>query len=1817
MKQGNNTKQLLAQKALENLRMRLLDLTARNRLINFRHTKSASLRIIDELPNQLVETLLAETEMRFEAIPEPTEEELIRSGYLKFDEETQQLVKLRNDPAAEEWAKHLGFATSFEVPEVSADDDSSKHADTGIQTLLYPFEMEATLKNLLQAAESAIQEMGANILYLAFGFLEWYEANNSESVRTAPLFLVPVRLQKGRLNPVTRAYEYTLSYSGEDIIPNLSLREKLRVDFAMALPELDENTVPEDYFSEVRAVIKDKQPRWQVRRQITLALLNFSKLLMYLDLDPARWPQDANIVDHPVVSRFLSGFGEETNIPDQSAGDLGFGEEYIIDDMNKVHANYPLIDDADSSQHSALIDAVDGKNLVIEGPPGTGKSQTITNLIAAAMAQGKRVLFVAEKLAALEVVRSRLDKAGLGEFCLELHSHKSQKLKVLDEVNERLKKHGCYRKPKDIEVDIARYEEIKTALKNHAEKINQPWKRTGKTLQEIFMAATRYRNLIGINPESLHPDGYDGNNYDAAAQRRNEDQAELYRKVYQAVASQLDGDAALQDHPWYGVRNGDLQFFDLDRVTKSLGAWQESLHQLRSQREIFADTLGCDESTVAETLTEAQAFLEELESIPKLKGDEILEAIPVVRCDVLEKTQRYLKLFEDIQEQYALIAKKTGPEILQDLSIADQLSSGGEQLKKLVGDDITLGDLAEAIRSLSGIKHQFEQLDEPFRGVVTALGDDASRHFAVSESGLIEFKMVIELVVSLNPSYWKHRDELFDNEELDELLPQLRTELEELQGIYSAVHGVFYLERIPDEIEIRRIANVLASGGVFRWFRSGWRAARKQLLSYAANAQVKYSRMVLLLSDLEALAGKRRKLDSNTRYKEALGEHIQGLDTNLAALEELRAWYKRVRQQYGIGFGQKVSLGNAILELSPNIAKAVRSLTDRGLIKQLNDLLDELSRLKKVFAPVATLLTGDEGTISRLLVTANQAIYDCGPLAGDDSLVISGLTDLIDQIGLLKQRVETWQKADFDRKLFQGRLGLKIGFGTDNTIGISMLRNTLQVAQCVDRQLENQALVSYIYSNPIDATFSFLASQAEQLRATLLSEQASFEDFATLAQLDREDWLLYSGDHLDDLVERNQLALDSSETLQNWLDYVRVRDQLEKLGLGKLAVAVENFEFDIEKFEGAYQAGIFDMLAREILREEPDLGRFSGHSQEALQEKFREYDNKLKQLQAEHIAWKIDQAQIPTGNMAARVSERTERVLLEHECGKQTRHLPIRQLLQRAGVALVALKPCFMMGPMSVAQYLAPGKIAFDLVVMDEASQIKPQDALGAVARGGQLVVVGDPKQLPPTSFFDRIIEDDEDDPTGIEESESILDATLPMFPARRLRWHYRSQHESLIAFSNHSFYESNLILFPSPHKQTENYGIQYSRVPRGCFVNRRNMEEAKVISEAVREHFKHRPEETLGVVAMSAEQRLQIERAIETLAKDDPGFLACLEKDATRRESLFIKNLENVQGDERDVIFISMTYGPQEPGGNVYQRFGPINSDVGWRRLNVLFTRSKKRMHIFSSMGSDDIAVGANSKRGVKALRDFLSYCETGILHKTERDTGRAPDSDFEIAVMAALSEEGFECVPQVGVAGFFIDVAVIDPGNPGRYLMGIECDGATYHSAKSARDRDRLRQTILERLGWRIRRIWSTDWFKNPQGELLPIIRQLHELKSPFLQSASEFESEVEEIAQIIDEVDAKEAQVDQIAFEAMSLKDKLIRFDREVIRKEFPEIPENKRLLRPAMLEALLEYTPTSKVEFLEAVPQYIRKATEPAEGKYLEQIFDIINMSLEKT
>jgi very-short-patch-repair endonuclease len=434
--------------------------------------------------------------------------------------------------------------------------------------------------------------------------------------------------------------------------------------------------------------------------------------------------------------------------------------------------------------------------------------------------------------------------------------------------------------------------------------------------------------------------------------------------------------------------------------------------------------------------------------------------------------------------------------------------------------------------------------------------------------------------------------------------------------------------------------------------------------------------------------------------------------------------------------------------------------------------------------------------------------------------------------------------------------------------------------------------------------------------------------------------------------------------------------------------------------------------------------------------------------------------------------------------------MPIRQLMQKAGPAVQALKPVLMMSPLSVAQFLTPGRLTFDLLVMDEASQIQPVDALGAIARCRQVVVVGDERQLPPTKFFSKMTGsqpgDDDDDGTPVADIESILGLFVARgLPQRMLRWHYRSRHQSLIAISNSQFYENKLFIVPSPYTQEAGMGLRFHHVPEGVFDSGgtgTNAIEARVVAEAIIRHAKTNAELSLGVATFSVSQRRAIQDELELLRRLNPDTEEFFH--AHPSEPFFVKNLENVQGDERDVIMISVGYA-RNSQGYMAMRFGPLGAEGGERRLNVLISRAKRRCEVFASMTDDDIDINRAKGKGVFAFKLFLHYARTGRL-SVAQSSSRGVDSVFEEQVANALQAKGYQVHPQVGIAGFFIDLAIADSQRPGRYLIGIECDGASYHSGRSARDRDRLRQAVLEDHGWIIHRIWSTDWFQRPVEQL-----------------------------------------------------------------------------------------------------------------------------------
>jgi very-short-patch-repair endonuclease len=690
-----------------------------------------------------------------------------------------------------------------------------------------------------------------------------------------------------------------------------------------------------------------------------------------------------------------------------------------------------------------------------------------------------------------------------------------------------------------------------------------------------------------------------------------------------------------------------------------------------------------------------------------------------------------------------------------------------------------------------------------------------------------------------------------------------------------------------------------------------------------------------------------------------------------------------------------------------------------------------------------------------------------------------------------------------------------------------------------------------------------------------------------------EDWTLPTSEP-EARAALGTRSLDAEDELIGWSQWLAARVDVEREGLEELIGPFERREAPTADLLACFKFVLFSNLVRTMLSRHPDAALLSGLTQQELRRQFRKADAEAIRLTRLRAAARIAQRPVPHGNQSGPVKSWTQASLLAHEISKQKRHLPIRQLVRRAGHALQALKPCFLMGPLSVAQYLEPGGLEFDLVVMDEASQLKPEDAVGAIARGGQVVVVGDPKQLPPTSFFDRVMreEDGSDEETAVEEGESILDVACSLYqPVRRLRWHYRSRHQSLIAFSNREFYQGNLLVFPSAFEKHPELGVRYLAV-RGTYENRRNPAEASALIEAVLEHMHSRPNESLGVVTLNFEQMELIDELLDVRFKDDPEAQAYLESMQENAEPFFVKNLENVQGDERDVVFISCTYGP-DGRGNQHQRFGPITGENGHRRLNVLFTRAKRRVHVFSSLDHDRIDERGKAW-GVRVLKHYLKYAQTGYLEASETGHHRTPEpSDFERAVGDVLRQAGHDVTTQVGVAGFFIDLGIRNPVKAGAYLLGIECDGATYHSGRSARDRDRLRQEILESHGWQLHRIWSTDWYHSRQREVKRLFDRVEEAL----------------------EADAAYREWRERKERQESVQGNLVSLREEIVG-AFPDVPPDRCLLRDEVLEVLVTKRPVTRDDWFRVIPLSLRERTEAAQvGRYLQRVLDIIREASE--
>lgn len=578
-----------------------------------------------------------------------------------------------------------------------------------------------------------------------------------------------------------------------------------------------------------------------------------------------------------------------------------------------------------------------------------------------------------------------------------------------------------------------------------------------------------------------------------------------------------------------------------------------------------------------------------------------------------------------------------------------------------------------------------------------------------------------------------------------------------------------------------------------------------------------------------------------------------------------------------------------------------------------------------------------------------------------------------------------------------------------------------------------------------------------------------------------------------DLIERINQCNNGLFLLEEWIDFRNARKNCREEGLSEYIKKIEEEKIAPSYILPIFQKRFFRLWLDAILPNYPAILNFRRINQENTISEFASLDKIQFEIAKARIKGKLINDLPSFDHFTSGVDEIS---ILKRELSKRRKIMPIRKLFQQIPNLLPTLKPCLMMSPLSVSLFLEAETYQFDTVIFDEASQVCTENAIGAISRGKQVIIAGDSKQLPPTNFFGASLSDmdydtDDDDEDEGFAYESILDEAN-LLPERTLLWHYRSRHEHLIAFSNAKIYKNNLITFPSNVDKVPDNGVEYEYVRDGFYDRggkKGNVIEAKRVAEIIFEHFKKHPNRSIGVIAFGEVQQQAIDTAIRKMRMENQMFESFFNED--KEEPFFVKNLENVQGDERDTIVFSIGYA-KDANGVFRMNFGPLSKTGGERRLNVAITRAKYNVKLVGSILPTDINIEKISSDGPKLLKAYIDFAINGVVSLSREITESdivEHDSPFEKAVYNFLDRKGYKLGTQVGCSGYRIDMAVKHPTLSGQYVLGIECDGAAYHSARTARERDRLRQDVLEQMGWKIYRIWSTDWIKDPvtEGEKL----------------------------------------------------------------------------------------------------------------------------------
>jgi len=1640
--------------SIEEWKRKLVDLSRRNRLLYFRPGRSSTLKINGPEPEQVFERFVLKEHKQHFWVQTP--EKSIASP--------KALVGIEKEQDGKKEVQFLSPERIFVEISVS----SSCKMDELVCNIRDPAEFVRILKNLHRRSRTDFEERGVRILHLAFGMLNWQEIENSEPIRS-PLLLVPAELVRESAHQ-----PFELRPIEEDAVLNPALDVKLSKDFKIELPPIPENFEETSLLKYLDKINKSVKRRgWSVDLETWLGLFSFNKLVIYRDLSA-----NGQIINtHPVI-RGLAG-EKKNNDLDMGISD---GPELKTEELHLWHdpkASF-LIVDADSSQLACIEGVKRGADFVLHGPPGTGKSQTITNVIAEFIALGKTVLFVSEKMAALEVVFKRLREAHLNHFCLEVHSHRSNKRDVVQELyrslNERLE-------PKKV---LSAYE-LKTLLRRRQQlgdyvhalhvKHKSLERSTFEVLAELSelhsvpLIAFECTDIMTLNPGKMA--------------RINETASRLqtiWRIAQEGPAFPWRGCKAIT---YTAVTKTNYQQV-LEKCLDSIGRLRESSKSAEEIGVLPAPDSFQDCYWLAGTL---RLLTENLCPVPSWFTTPVLDQI-ILEAKALQKlTQTYQNMRKNLLTHHGRAFLNLSSSLREQVEKAYQ-DTAALLLLNPKEDNTLLIKARTIVNWAEDFCNRISEWESKGMEILQCLGLPAKD---LTIKRLADLVRLVDLCgVEDKPDFkWLNGQ---SHRKVTEEIPRIRAAYysycstrEKLLKSYNENVFELDLDRLIEELSGRYKT-------AFRWALPSFYRDRKAIarchLDYKLPATVRDD--LILARDAKKL---KIALDNEALYVHGLvGAYYRGYDTDFERIERALAFAREAMNLAGCNplpekLLSQLSLDGLISVEAKDAAFCLRnSLTEsQAFAKQLIGLVMSEMRLPSVSFPLdltplqrlrewVESLAKESKHLAELLEKISRAT-----LRGLPDTLNDLLSDL-DMVLKLNELCTIFEKENARLKEVYGE-----HFCGMETNWVNVLAGLDWVARVRrhfgDREM-SQKFIAKVTNNPSQRLNSEVFDNLlQQFQENFKNFEALFEGTLNIDDLPlRLHPFPQIASHLTSMINR----LDE---IRDWVDFQSIRRDLKDMGLSDLFIQLQALLPEKEIIPQVVQRAVFHKWVEYVFEQEPALAVFRSQDHENLILEFRELDRLhwmvgSHRVIAEANKNKLQAEYIPGGS---------EIGLLKHEALKQRRHLPIRKLFEKMPLLISRLKPCLLMSPLSVSQFLGP-EMKFDLVIFDEASQICTEDAVGAIYRGAKLLVCGDNKQLPPTSFFQSGMSEEYDeehleDGEEFEPLESVLDDCIAMnMHEGFLKWHYRSRHESLITFSNNNFYDNRLVTFPSCFKDHEDLGIKFVYVENGVYDRggkRNNLPEARVVADLIFKHFQqHETNKSLGVIAFSQAQMETILDELELRLKENQEMERYFKGD--RIDEFFVKNLENVQGDERDVIIFSVGYG-KDRTGRMTMNFGPLNQPGGQRRLNVAVTRAREKVVLVSSIRSVDIDLGATQADGVRMLHRYLDYAERG---ESALAFSTAPGGDFESPlerdVAQVIRNIGYNVVPQVGCSGFRIDLGIVDPAMPGRFLLGVECDGASYHSSYAARDKDRLRQEVLEHLGWRIHRIWSPDWVNRRDTEI-----------------------------------------------------------------------------------------------------------------------------------